>query len=128
MSDEGARTFAMPRGVTRAKISQTTSHVSQYGKCATVPAMRLVGKRALVEFEGSIMARRRLSLWCREVAAANWRSMSDVCAAHQRADVVRDDHVRIEFTGQSVFVEAAISFPVALVCIERVGLLPTHTA
>jgi mRNA-degrading endonuclease HigB of HigAB toxin-antitoxin module len=89
--------------------------------------MKLVGRRALVEFEGPIMAKRRLSLWCREVAAANWRSMADVRAAHLRADVVHDDRVRIEFAAQSVFVEAAISFPVALVCIERVGLVPTRT-
>lgn len=89
--------------------------------------MRLVGRRALVEFEGPTMAKRRLSLWCREVAAANWQSMSDVRAAHVQADVVQDDRVRIEFTGYSVFVEAAISFPVALVCVERVGLMTTPT-
>jgi mRNA-degrading endonuclease HigB of HigAB toxin-antitoxin module len=95
------------------------------GNHATVSTMRLVGRRALIELDGPIMAKRRLSLWSREVAAANWRSMSDVREAHLRADVFQDDRIRIEFTGQSVFVEAAISFPVALVCIERVGLLPT---
>jgi mRNA-degrading endonuclease HigB of HigAB toxin-antitoxin module len=90
--------------------------------------MKLVGKRALVEFEGPLSAKRRLSLWCREVAEANWRSMSDVRAAHQQAEVVQADRVRIEFAAHNVFVEAAISFPVALVCIERVGLVPTQTA
>lgn len=96
-----------------------------YWECATVLRMKLVGRRALVEFEGPLMAKRRLSLWYREVAAANWRSMSDVRAAHQRAEVVQADRIRIEFAAQSVFVEAAISFPVALVYIERVGLVPT---
>lgn len=86
--------------------------------------MRLVGRRALIEFEGSTAAKRRLSLWCREVAAARWRSMADVSAAHRSAYVVDGDQVRIEFPGLSVFVEATISFPVALVCIERVGPVP----
>lgn len=89
--------------------------------------MRLVGRRALIEFEGSTAAKRRLSLWCREVAAATWGSMADVRAAHRSAHVVDADQVRIEFPGLCVFVEATISFPVALVCIERVGPVPAPT-
>jgi mRNA-degrading endonuclease HigB of HigAB toxin-antitoxin module len=89
--------------------------------------MRLVGRRALIEFEGSTAAKRRLSLWCREVAAASWGSMADVRAAHRSARMVEADQIRIEFPGLSVFVEATISFHVALVCIERVGPVPAPT-
>jgi hypothetical protein len=50
--------------------------------------------------------------------------MAEVSAAHRSAYVVDGDQVRIEFPGLSVFVEATISFPIALVCIERVGPVP----
>jgi mRNA-degrading endonuclease HigB of HigAB toxin-antitoxin module len=90
--------------------------------------MKLVGKRHVAEFDGPPMAKRRLTLWCREVAAAKWRSLEDLQSEYRRASPVRGNLVRFDFEGEPVFVEAAISFIASVVFIERVGHAPVQTA
>ncbi len=82
--------------------------------------MRLVGKKALAEFEAPVPARRRLTLWCKEVSDAKWRSLSDLLEQHPGARAV-DGLVRFDFGAQGVFVEAIVCYSAAVVCIERVG-------
>ena len=53
--------------------------------------------------------------------------MADVRAAHRSARMVEADQFRIVFPGPSLFVEAPISFPVALVWIDRVRPVPAPT-
>ena len=91
-------------------------------------SMKLVGKRHVAEFDGPPMAKRRLSLWCREVAVAKWRSLEDLQSDHRRASRVGGNLVRFDFEGQPVFVEAAISFVASVVFIERVGHVPAQAA
>jgi hypothetical protein len=83
--------------------------------------MKLVGRRLLLEFDGSHLAKRRLSLWAREVAASTWRSVDDLRAHHPDISELNENAVRLNFFKAGVFVEVAFSFPAAVVCVEKVG-------
>ena len=84
--------------------------------------MKLVGKKALAELEAPVLAKRRLTLWCKEVSAAKWRDLKDLLEQHPGA-YAAGGLVRFEFGAQGVYVEAMICYAAAVVCIERVGVV-----
>ena len=84
--------------------------------------MKLVGKNALADFEAPVLAKRRLTLWCKEVSAAKWRDLKDLLEQHPRARA-SGDTVRFNFDAQGVYVEALVCYSAAVVCIERVGVV-----
>lgn len=83
--------------------------------------MKLVGKKALADFEAPVPAKRRLTLWCKEVGAAKWRDLSDLLEQHPAASAT-DSVVRFNFHAQGVYVVALVCYAAAVVCIERVGV------
>lgn len=83
--------------------------------------MKLVGKKALADFEAPVLAKRRLTLWCKEVSAAKWRDLKDLLEQHPGARAT-DGMVRFNFHTQGVYVEALVCYSAAVVCIERVGV------
>lgn len=84
--------------------------------------MKLVGKKALADFEASVLAKRRLSLWCKEVSAAKWRDLEDLLEQHPGASATGDT-VCFSFGAQGVYVETLVCYAAAVVCIERVGVV-----
>ena len=84
--------------------------------------MRLVGKSVLVGFEAPVLAKRRLSLWCKEVSSARWRNLAELREQHPGALEV-GQIVRFSFSEQGVYVEALVCYSAAVVCVERVGVL-----
>lgn len=68
------------------------------------------------------MAKRRLTLWCKEVGAAKWRDQKDLLEQHPGARAT-GGMVRFNFGAQGVFVEALVCYAAAVVCIERVGVV-----
>jgi hypothetical protein len=84
--------------------------------------MKLVGKKALADFEAPVLAKRRLTLWCKEVSAAKWCDLKDLLEQHPGAHAT-GDMVRFDFGAQGVFVEALVCYSAAVVCIERVGVV-----
>ena len=77
-----------------------------------------------MEFDGPHLAKRRLSLWAREVAASTWRSIEDLRAHHPDMNELNNSAVRLNFFKAGVFVDVALSFPAAVVCVEKVGATP----
>lgn len=88
--------------------------------------MKLVGKKALADFEAPVLAKRRLTLWCKEVSAAKWRDLKDLLEQHPGASAT-GDKVRFNFGAQGVYVEALVCYAAAVVCIERVGVVEGHS-
>lgn len=84
--------------------------------------MKLVGKKALAEFDAPVLAKRRLTLWCKEVSAAKWRDLKDLLEQHPAARAAGGT-VRFNFGAQGVYVEALVCYAAAVVCIERVGVV-----
>lgn len=84
--------------------------------------MKLVGKKALAEFEAPVLAKRRLTLWCKEVSAAKWRDLKDLLEQHPDARVT-GGMVHFNFGTQGIYVEALVCYAAAVVCIERVGVV-----
>ena len=84
--------------------------------------MKLVGKKALADLEAPVLAKRRLTLWCKEVSAAQWRDLKDLLAQHPGA-LATGGMVRFNFDAQGVYVEALVCYSAAVVCIEQVGVV-----
>ena len=76
--------------------------------------MKLVGKNALADFEAPVLAKRRLTLWCKEVSAAKWRDQKDLLEQHPSARASG---------AQGVYVDALVCYAADVVCIERVGVV-----
>lgn len=104
------------------EISHSDSPSSHFGNVIEFVAMKLVGKKALAEFEAPVLAKRRLTLWCKEVSAAKWGSLRDLLEQHPGAHAT-GGMVRFNFSAQGVYVEALICYSAAVVCIERVGVV-----
>lgn len=88
--------------------------------------MKLVGKKVLVEFEAPVLAKRRLTLWCKEVSAAKWRNLTELLEQHPGAQTAAGK-VRFDFNAQGVYVEALVCYAASVVCIERVGVVEGHS-
>lgn len=103
-------------------ISQPRQQNSHFGNVLQFEPMKLVGKKALAEFDAPVLAKRRLTLWCKEVSAAKWSDLKDLLEQHPgaRAD---GSTVRFDFDSQGVYVEALVCYAAAVVCIERVGVV-----
>ena len=84
--------------------------------------MKLVGKTALADFEAPVLAKRRLTLWCKEVSAAKWRDQKDLLEQHPSARA-SGNTVRFSFDAQGVYVDALVCYAADVVCIERVGVV-----
>jgi hypothetical protein len=84
--------------------------------------MKLVGKKVLAEFEAPVLAKRRLTLWCKEVNAAKWRDLAELLEQHPGARAAAGT-VRFDFNAQGAYVEALVCYAASVVCIERVGVV-----
>jgi mRNA-degrading endonuclease HigB of HigAB toxin-antitoxin module len=87
--------------------------------------MKLIGRRHLIEFEGSSLAKRRLRLWVEEVTMADWKSIDDVRHSHPRVSDVGSNILLMRFSPPfDVFVEAMVNFDAHVVCVRKVGSGP----
>jgi mRNA interferase HigB len=90
--------------------------------------MRIIARRALREFVGSLSGKKdqpavkaSLDAWFNEVSKATWKNMADVKRRYATASIVSAERIVFNIKGNDYRLVAAVDFEKAIVWIKWLG-------
>lgn len=89
--------------------------------------MKVVGRKKLADADVTAVAKRRLTLWVRQITDANWDSLSSATVSFPEASVVSGCRIQFPFAQFGLAVISLLNFELGIVYVDEIIELKIET-